>query len=281
MRLKKLFKRQDEEGHNFWMSYTDLMSGFLVVFIIICAIAYNNLERKKIELKEKTDQLDSLFVQFGNEKNNAAKLDSLLDSLYIEKAKLKHIIDSIDQYNLKNLMREYEPIFRTAAEGTSIDVHFDKDRGSIVLSRKYDSKNPSASLFESSNHEPNPELKTFLNKIRVPLINKTMEIWKEKDLHDVELRIEGHTDAEFQGQFKNTVAGFKYNLNLSSDRANSVYRYLLNNDLNYEQLSFAEKNMVSVGYSYSKLLQQGKASIVGDKKMNAEARHIEFRIISK
>lgn len=281
MKLRKLYSKTEESTHNFWMSYTDLMSGFLVVFIIISAIAYKNLERKKIELEDKTAQMDSLLVQLGIEENNVAKLNTLLDSIYTERAQLKHILDSIDQHNLKNLMREYEPIFRIAAEGTSIDVHFDQNRGSIVLARKYDPRNPDASLFLSANHDPTPELKAFLNKIRIPLINKTMEIWMEKDLHDVELRIEGHTDAEFQGQFRNTITGFMYNLNLSSNRANSVYRYLLNNGLNYEQLSFAEKNMISVGYSYSKLLQQGKASIVDDKKMNAEARHIEFRIISK
>lgn len=29
--MKKLFKKDSGEEHNFWMSYTDLMSGFLVV----------------------------------------------------------------------------------------------------------------------------------------------------------------------------------------------------------------------------------------------------------
>lgn len=279
--MKKLFNNNNNNEHNFWMSYTDLMSGFLVVFIIISAIAYRNFESKNAELEEKTAQMDSLLVQLGIEEENVSKLNVLLDSIYAERAQLKHVLDSIDQHNLKNLMKEYEPIFRNAAEGTSIDVHFDQDRGSIVLGRKYNPQNPDASLFVFANHEPTPELKTFLTKIRIPLINKTMDIWKERDLHDVELRIEGHTDAEFQHKFNNTTAGFMYNLNLSSSRANSVYRYLLNSGLNYEQLSFAEKNMISVGYSYSKLLQQGKATISNNQQMNAEARHIEFRIISK
>jgi hypothetical protein len=37
--MKKLFGKNKGEEHNFWMSYTDLMSGFLIVFIIGCIIS--------------------------------------------------------------------------------------------------------------------------------------------------------------------------------------------------------------------------------------------------
>ena len=32
--MKNIFKKNKGEEHDFWMSYTDLMSGFLIVFII-------------------------------------------------------------------------------------------------------------------------------------------------------------------------------------------------------------------------------------------------------
>lgn len=35
------FKEEGEE-HNFWQNYTDLMSGFLIVFIITSLIAYGS-----------------------------------------------------------------------------------------------------------------------------------------------------------------------------------------------------------------------------------------------
>jgi hypothetical protein len=38
--MKKLFGKNKGEEHNFWMSYTDLMSGFLIVFILASLLAY-------------------------------------------------------------------------------------------------------------------------------------------------------------------------------------------------------------------------------------------------
>ena len=49
--MKKLFEKNSGEEHNFWMSYTDLMSGFLVVFIILRAILFNHFTKKAEEAK--------------------------------------------------------------------------------------------------------------------------------------------------------------------------------------------------------------------------------------
>ena len=60
--MKKLFKKDFGEEHNFWMSYTDLMSGFLVVFIILSAILYNHYNDKVAEA-EKAQQEAVDFYQ--------------------------------------------------------------------------------------------------------------------------------------------------------------------------------------------------------------------------
>ena len=39
--MKKIKFRENGEEHNFWQNYTDLMSGFLIVFIIASLVAYN------------------------------------------------------------------------------------------------------------------------------------------------------------------------------------------------------------------------------------------------
>lgn len=38
--MNKLIFKEDDENHNFWQNYTDLMSGFLVVFIITSLVAW-------------------------------------------------------------------------------------------------------------------------------------------------------------------------------------------------------------------------------------------------
>lgn len=55
--MKKLFKKDFGEEHNFWMSYTDLMSGFLVVFIILSAILYNHYNDKVAETEKHSRKL--------------------------------------------------------------------------------------------------------------------------------------------------------------------------------------------------------------------------------
>ena len=40
--MSRLSFREDGEEHNFWQDYTDLMSGFLIVFIITSLVAYGS-----------------------------------------------------------------------------------------------------------------------------------------------------------------------------------------------------------------------------------------------
>ena len=38
--MGRFFLKDNGEEHNFWQNYTDLMSGFLIVFIITSLVAY-------------------------------------------------------------------------------------------------------------------------------------------------------------------------------------------------------------------------------------------------
>ena len=49
--MRKIFKKDTNEEHNFWMSYTDLMSGFLVVFIILTVLLFNYITFKLVEVE--------------------------------------------------------------------------------------------------------------------------------------------------------------------------------------------------------------------------------------
>ena len=229
MIFRKIFHRNEDGEHNFWMSYTDLMSGFLVVFIIISAVMYKNYQDKTRE-------------------SNAS---------------------------LKNLIVEYKDVFYL--DDPNISVEFNSDRGSIILTHQ----NPQKYLFASGKDTMEVVLERYLYNIRKPLVVKTMELWKEHNYKNVELRIEGHTDPN--GLYRETKRGsdesFLQNLDLSSRRANRVYNYILGNkSLTVEQREFAKKNMISVGYSFAHRVQQNN---VDNEKLDPSSRRIEFRIISK
>ena len=109
-----LFRRNNhEEEHNFWMSYTDLMSGFLIVFIIISVVMYVNYQKEIRQNKEL------------NEAIKEAKLD---------KDELDRLLTEYKKNDLRNVIDEYKGTIRPTE---SIDVDFSKDRGSIIITSKY------------------------------------------------------------------------------------------------------------------------------------------------
>lgn len=266
--MRSYFKKEGGEEHNFWMSYTDLMSAFLVVFIILSAILYNQYTEKseKAETEEKKykEALDFL-KSTGNDK----------DSLIIIVNNLKSIIDSLNQHDLKNQIMRFKDIF---PDNDYIKVDFDTIRGSIKLMPR--SSDPKKDLFAQGQSTMKPELRNYIgNVVGKKLIARTMEICKSSGYSNIELRIEGHTDPTWDAQNRGTDYSFMRNLFLSSERANNVYEHIFyNSDLSTDQQLFAKKNMISIGYSFSSRIQLGD---IDDKSKDAASRRIEFRIISK
>lgn len=107
--MKHLFSKHSGEEHNFWMSYTDLMSGFLIVFIIISIIMfkyYDGMKRKNEEYKVKLTNMS-------------------------------HTVDSLKGANLKKMIYEYRTVFQS---NEYINIEFDSVRGSIVLTHQNNNK---------------------------------------------------------------------------------------------------------------------------------------------
>lgn len=84
--MRTLFTKRSDEEHNFWMSYTDLMSGFLIVFILITAVLYVNYRTEHNRLKELAKELDDDTL------NNEHLLD------WIEEFKKNDLRNVVDQY---------------------------------------------------------------------------------------------------------------------------------------------------------------------------------------
>lgn len=247
--MKKIFRKKETESNNFWMSYTDLMSGFLVVFIIISIVSYS--------------KYSSLFDTFKG-------LDS--DEIEQKFTEMSAELDSLKGANLKNLILEYKDVFYT---NDAISATFDEVRGSIIIS----TNNQEKYLFKSGNDNFEPELEMYLNSIYKPLVKKTIQLWNDYNCRNLELRIEGHTDPNsLSGCGRGTNDSFLENLKLSSERANKVYNYILKGDLTDSEREFVKENMISVGYSFSDRVKQKN---IDDFSKDPASRRIEFRIITK
>lgn len=217
-----LKKNTSASEHDSWMSYTDLMSGFLVVFIIVAALIFNEYMK-------------------------------------------------IRKTNLQNLITSYNEVF---IDDPFICHEIDTVRGSIVLTHA----NEKSSLFAFGRDNMSLDFARYIKTIGRPLIRKSMYLWETLGLNDMELRIEGHTDPKWETGI-NDDKGFIGNLDLSSRRANYVYKFMLDSlNLNEKEKEFMKKNMISVGYSYSRRLSEGT---VNDRSLDDKSRRVEFRIISK
>ncbi len=261
--MKNIFKKNKGEEHNFWMSYTDLMSGFLIIFIITSLIMFNQYEKEKQKYTKMCEIL------------NVENPDSLRNKIIY----LENIVDSIKSSNLNNEIDKYKDVFKSTDE---ISVKFDSIRGSIILKHQNPTKelfeSGKASLYREEDNTPLP-LKPYLDQIYTALVDTTIAIAKTHK--NVEIRIEGHTDPTWNGMVRGGRESYIKNLDLSSRRANTVFEYILNGSkLNEEQRKFIMKHMISVGYSFSERVGVGGDSLL-DELLDPSSRRIEFRIISK
>ena len=287
--MKKFFKKDSGEEHNFWMSYTDLMSGFLVVFIILSAILFNHFSRKSGEAEESKIMYDSLIVKYNTAIEDLKNSGRDIDSCSVANAELKlktdsltHVIDSLRKNDMKNLVLQYSEF---AGIKGDIRVVVDKSKGSIVLYHRNNEE-----LFSSGGSVPQKALKEFLNLYGKSIIAKTISL--KQRYPSIELRIEGHADPNGIRDKRTGYVprygsedSFIGNMKLSSERANSVYSYLYNDknvSLTEIEKEFLRNHAISVGYSFSERIKNGTHL---DKTtygyLDDVSRRIEFRIIAK
>lgn len=261
--MKRLYKKNPDEEHNFWMSYTDLMSGFLIVFIIITTI---------------------LYVNYRKEQEQTRILNEALKEANLDKGKMVDLIAEYRKNDLRNVVDRYK---ETLPSTPSIHVQVDTSRGSIILThvrpQGYVDDENKYELFPSGKAYMTDDLKAYIVKYGADIVRKTIEISTERK-RDVELRIEGHTDPTWTDGYRDITGSdesFIKNLTLSSERANSVYRCIFyDTGLTDDELLFVKKNMISVGYSFSRRLIEG-TELTRNSSLDDESRRIEFRIIAK
>ena len=233
--MKSIFKKDRGEEHDFWMSYTDLMSGFLIVFIIASLVYYS-----QISAIEK--QLSGYSVEELIE----------MECDYIEKIRQLEA-----NGGLLNINEQFEDVFK------SIDnyVIMPDSLGGIRL---YPS-NGEKQLFKKNQDQMEPNLQNRIQIIGKQFVQTAMKL--KNDKHNiVEIRIEGHADED---------GDFMHNLKLSSSRAYAVYEYIHDNcNLSKEEKDFVEKYMISVGYSFAHPVIDENGFVDKDKSRRIEFKII-------
>ncbi len=156
--MKHIFGKDKVEDHDFWMSYTDLMSGFLVIFIIAAIVYY--IQNKRI--------LDAFDGRSPQEVTNISN-------------------DIKAKGNMVNINQDFKDVFNKV---DGIEIMPDS-----VGSIRFYPSNGSDKMFESNSAVMLYNLQNRIGAIGKKFVSRAIELKKEgKNI--LEIRIEGHTDTD-------------------------------------------------------------------------------------
>ncbi len=287
--MKRKSRRVKDEETTYWLSYSDMMAGLLLVFVLI--ISFTMLHAK-IQYDEKENQLSGkeqeLSVQAAElEKERGivdtqkAKLDEQEAMLNAQEEALAEQGEKIaiqeetlrEQHELLNkleaLMSEQQQKLddiigvrtelveklRKEFDDSDLKVSVDQKTGAITFDASI--------LFDYNKTTLKESGKEFLNKF-LPKYADVLLGPEYKD-HISEIIIEGHTDTE---------GDYLFNLELSQKRALSVAKYCLDekSDILSDEQREALRSVISAtGRSYSNPIYKEN----GEVDMEA-SRRVEF-----
>ncbi|MBQ4482399.1 MAG: OmpA family protein [Lachnospiraceae bacterium] len=282
-------RRHRDEETTYWLSYSDMMAGLLLTFVLIIAFTMLHsriqYDAKQDELMGKEQELMVQASELENERGIVATQKTRLDEqekmLNAQEQALSEQGEKIaiqeetlkEQHELLNkleaLMSEQqqklddiigvrtELVEALSREFNNSDLHVsvDETTGAITFDASI--------LFDYNKSVLKPSGKEFLSEF-LPRYVDVLLSPKYKD-HISEILIEGHTDTE---------GSYLANLELSQKRALSVAEYCLGDDsgiLTDSQLEALREVVSATGRSYSDPIYNEKGEID-----MAASRRVEF-----
>ncbi len=286
----------ETEGHNFWQSYSDMMAGLLLTFILIICGALlmlmgvkNSYDESELALAAREAQLeeeisaklsyadlseqqqDQLAAQQALLDEQQAQLDAQQEQLDQQKLQLNAsaALLTTQQTLLANQQQQLEDVIGVKRDlvealskefaGTDLNISIDENTGAILLD--------SSVLFALGESYLASEGKATLSEF----LPKYFSVVLSDDYidHISEIIIEGHTD---------TVGTYLFNLRLSEERAAAVADYCLSDSQSlFDADTLASiRSLVTVsGRSFSDPVYNADGTINADASRRVE---IKFRL---
>ncbi|SFG19012.1 OmpA family protein [Oribacterium sp. WCC10] len=285
---KKHPRKQDGET-TYWLSYSDMMAGLLLCFVLIIALttlhSQIKFDQKEQQLLGKEQELVVQASELDEQKNvvaaqkeeledQQAKLNAQKELLLTQEEKLNSQEATLNEQS--QLLAEFEEIMKTQQAkldriigirselieelkeeftGSSLNISVDEKTGAIIMDSNI--------LFEYNKDELKDTGKDFLAEF-LPRYAKILLSDKYRD-YVSSISIEGHTD---------TQGNYLFNLDLSQKRAYSVAEYCLGDDsslLSADQKKEMRDLISTNGKSYTDPILNDDGSV----NMDA-SRRVEF-----
>ncbi len=272
MRMRRIRAHKRDEEITYWLSYSDMMAGLLLCFVLIIAFTMlrskvqydekqNELAGKERELIIQSEELENerLTIEEQGEKLNAQelKLSEQEGELLAQQRKLEEqsqLLRDLEKLmgeqqakldNIIGIRSELIEALRNEFENSSLSIAVDEKTGAISMDSNI--------LFEYNKAALKTGGKDFLGEFMPRYLKILLSPKYSKYIS--EIVIEGHTD---------TDGDYLSNLELSQERAYSVADYCTrpNSDfLTDREKEELEKVLSTVGKSYSEPIYNADGSV--------------------
>ncbi|MCR5410152.1 MAG: OmpA family protein [Lachnospiraceae bacterium] len=282
-------KRRIDEETTYWLSYSDMMAGLLLVFVLIISFtmlhAKMQYDEKQTELIGKEQELEVQTAELEEERGIVSQQKTTLDEqekklnaqeqalaeqgekIAIQEETLKEQHELLDKLEaiMSEQQQKLDDIIGVRADlvedlsnefnNSDLKVSVDETTGAITFDASI--------LFDYNKSVLKPSGKEFLADF-LPRYADVLLSQKYKD-NISEILIEGHTDTE---------GNYMSNLELSQKRALAVAEYCLSDNskiLSDKQLEEMRSLISATGRSYSNPIYDGNGKID-----MAASRRVEF-----
>lgn len=286
-------KKSENGGFNVWRSYSDMMAGVLLLFVLLMCVTLfqaqksydesikerdekialqeqytleilaqqNELDEKEGQLKDQNQQLKTQDEKLKDQEELlaqlAAKLKNQEATLNEKTALLKDQQAQIDQ--IIGVKADVIEALKKEFAKNNINVDIDTQTGAMTLE--------SSVLFAYDEAELTEEGKQALEQV-LPIYCKVL-LQKDYMKYLAEIIIDGYTD---------TDGDYSYNLQLSQQRSLAVAQYLLDiqgNFLNSDQSQNLQEYLTVNGHSMANPVLDANGNVDKDASRRVE---VKFRL---
>jgi outer membrane protein OmpA-like peptidoglycan-associated protein len=228
-------KNSHTQKDDFWIGFSDLMTGLMLVFIVISLVFIIKAQEDTQATDYKKEEIEELILKLERLKTkdelSTWEIEKLLAQAQKDKERMQELIQKAKKAKdkLDEVKKNIIVILSNQLAKNNIQVEYNEVKGTVTISQDI--------LFQRKKANLNNEGKAFI-QIFATILNKNIFSNKEYRKLIKYIHIEGYASRE---------GGDNSNFNISFERSRNVWTYMTKNSLKYNKIMKKKLNIVSRG----------------------------------